>query len=358
MNDFQAIADRVEIEALRGEFTDAAMMRDRPRLASLFTPDGALRMPNIPVEQVGREAILTGGERLQSQWDFFVQTTHPGTILLDGDTATGRAYIQELARTVDGRQGLNYAVYHDRYQRTAEGWKFAERVYEVRYLDTSPLAGTAPLTAQDSGAAPAVAASFADPASAQQLERAAAALRDHGFAAEILDDAAAARARVRDLVPEGVSVLTGASETLRLSGIDEDLNASGRYEAIRPRILAIDRATGADEIRKLVAGPEFVVNSVVAVTETGSLVLASGSGSQIPANAGGAAHAVWVVGAQKVVPDLSAALRRLEEHALPLESARAQAVYGTPSAVNRLLILNAELHPGRGTVLLREAIGY
>jgi ketosteroid isomerase-like protein len=347
MNDFQAIADRVEIEALRGEFTDAAMMRDRPRLASLFTPDGALRMPNIPVELVGREAIRAGGERLQSQWDFFVQTTHPGTILLDGDTATGRAYIQELARALDGREGLNYAIYHDRYERTEEGWKFAERVYEVRYLDTSPLAGTAPP------------ASFADPASAERLERAAAALRANGFAAEILDDAAAARARVKDLVPEGASVFTGASETLRLSGIDEDINASGRYDAIRPRVLAIDRATGADEIRRLAATPDFVVNSVAAVTETGSLVLASGSGTQLPANAGGAAQAVWIVGAQKVVPDLNTALRRVEEHALPLENVRAQAVYGMPSAINRLLVLNADPRPGRGTVLLlREAIGY
>jgi ketosteroid isomerase-like protein len=144
MSDFHAIADRVEIEALRGEFTDAAMMRDRARLASLFTHDGALRMPNIPAELVGREEIRTGGERLQAQWEFFVQTTHPGTIQLDGDTATGRAYIQELARTRDGRQGQNYAIYHDRYQRTGDGWKFAERVYEVRYLDTSPLAGSAP----------------------------------------------------------------------------------------------------------------------------------------------------------------------------------------------------------------------
>ncbi len=115
MSDFQDIADRVEIEALRGEFTDAAMMRDRARLASLFTPDGALRMPNIPAELVGREEIRAGGERLQAQWEFFVQTTHPGTIQLDGDTATGRAYIQELARARDGRQGLNYAIYHDRY---------------------------------------------------------------------------------------------------------------------------------------------------------------------------------------------------------------------------------------------------
>ncbi|MFF0095318.1 LUD domain-containing protein [Streptomyces canus] len=366
MNDFQAIADRVEIEALRGEFTDAVMMRDRPRLAALFTPDGALRMPNIPVEQIGREEILAGGERLQSQWDFFVQNTHPGTIQLDGDTATGRAYIQELARTRDGREGLNYAVYHDRYQRTEEGWRFAERVYEVRYLDTSPLAGTAPHAAQGSRtdpahttAPPAPAPSFTDPATAEQLERVAAALRAGGFAAEILDDAAEARARIKDLVPEGAGVLTGASETLRLSGIDEDINAGGQYDAIRPRILAIDRATGADEIRRLAAGPDFVVNSVAAVTETGSLVLASGSGSQLPANAGGAAHAVWIVGAQKVVPDLSTALRRIEEHALPLENARAQAVYGMPSAVNRLLILNAEPRPGRGTVLLlREAIGY
>jgi L-lactate utilization protein LutC len=200
---------------------------------------------------------------------------------------------------------------------------------------------------------------FTEAASAERLERVATALRANGFAAEILDDAAAARTRLRELVPEGASVLTGASETLRLSGMDEDLNVSGRYDAVRPRILAIDRATGADEIRRLVAIPDFVVNSVAAVTETGSLVLASGSGSQLPANAGGAARAVWVVGAQKVVPDLSAALRRVEEHALPLENARAQAVYGMPSAINRLLILNADPRPGRGTVLLlREAIGY
>ncbi len=200
---------------------------------------------------------------------------------------------------------------------------------------------------------------FTAPASAERLARVAAALRANGFAAEILDDAAAARARVEELVPEGASVLTGSSETLRLSGIDDDLNTSGRYDAVRPRIMAIDRATGADEIRTLVACPEFVVNSVAAVTETGSLVLASGSGSQLPANAGGAARAIWVVGAQKVVPDLGTALRRVVEHALPLENVRAQAAYGMPSAINRLLVLNADPLPGRGTVLLlREAIGY
>jgi hypothetical protein len=206
---------------------------------------------------------------------------------------------------------------------------------------------------------PIPATAFTDPAPAQNLTRAADALREHGFSVEILDDAAAARTRVRDLIPEGASVFTGASETLRLSGIDEDINAGDRYRAVRPRVLAMDRATQADDIRRLLAGPDVVVGSVAALTETGSLVVASASGSQLPAYAGGAARAIWVVGAQKVVPDLGTALRRVEEHALPLESARARVVYGQPSAVNRLLVLNAEPRPGRGTVLLlREAIGF
>jgi hypothetical protein len=206
---------------------------------------------------------------------------------------------------------------------------------------------------------PIPAASFADPAPAPRLERAAAALRAHGFTVEILDDVAAARARIKDLIPPDASVFTGASETLRLSGIDADINASGRYQAVKPRVLAMDRATGADDIRRLLASPDVAVGSVAAVTETGSLVIASGTGSQLPGYAGGAARAIWIVGAQKVVPDLRAALRRVHDHALPLESARALAAYGQPSAVNRLLILNAELYPGRGTVLLlRQAIGF
>jgi LUD domain len=200
---------------------------------------------------------------------------------------------------------------------------------------------------------------FAGPAPAQRLEQAAAALTAHGFTVELLGDAAAARARIKDLIPEGASVFTGASETLRLSGIDADINISGRYQAIKPQTLAMDRVTAADDIRRLRAIPDVVVGSVHAITETGSLVAASGTGSQLPAYAGGAARAIWIAEAQKVVPDLPAALRRVEDHCLPLESARTQAAYGSPSAINRLLILNAELEPGRGTVLLlRQAIGF
>ena len=200
---------------------------------------------------------------------------------------------------------------------------------------------------------------FADPVPAERLERAAAALTAHGFTVEILDDAAAARTRIKDLIPEGASVFTGASETLRLSGIEEDINDSGRYDSVKQRGRTLDRVRDLREIWRLMSTPDVIVGSVHAVTETGSLVIASASGGQLPGYAGGAAQRIWVVGAQKVVPDLPAALRRVEEHCLPLESARAQAVYGQPSAINRLLILNAEPHPGQAAVLLlREAIGF
>jgi hypothetical protein len=200
---------------------------------------------------------------------------------------------------------------------------------------------------------------FTDTAPVERLERVATALTARNFDVEILDDAAVARTRIKHLIPEGASVFTGASETLRLSGIEEDINNSGRYDALRSRGTTMDRATQMDEIRRLLASPDVIVGSVAAVTETSSLVIASASGSQLTGYAGGSARVIWIVGAQKVVPDLSTALRRIEDHCLPLENDRAMKVYGGPSAINRVLILNAEPHPGCGTVLLlREAIGF
>ena len=80
---------------------------------------------------------------------------------------------------------------------------------------------------------------FTDPAPVERLERVAAALTTKNFAVEILDDAAAARTRIKDLIPEGASVFTGASETLRLSGIEEDINNSGQPSAIN-RVLILN----------------------------------------------------------------------------------------------------------------------
>lgn len=201
--------------------------------------------------------------------------------------------------------------------------------------------------------------SFTEPASMQRLEGVADALERKNFQVEILDNAAVARGRVNDLIPDGATVFTGASETLRLSGIDTDINASGRYDSVKARSSSMDRATRLRDIWRTIACPDFIVGSVAAVTETGSLVAASATGSQLAGYAGAAGHAIWVIGAQKVVPDLTAALRRIERHCVPLETERTLKAYGVASSLNRVLILNAEPEPGRGTVLLlREAIGF
>jgi len=143
-DDFRSLADHVEIAALGGEFTDAVMMRDFDRLASLFTDDAVLRIPDAGIEVAGRAEFQTKMRLMQDAWNYFIQHTHPGAIDIDGDTATGRAHICELGQLKSGSSHVNYAIYHDRYRRTADGWKFTERVYEIRYLDSSPLAGAVP----------------------------------------------------------------------------------------------------------------------------------------------------------------------------------------------------------------------
>jgi len=200
---------------------------------------------------------------------------------------------------------------------------------------------------------------FTEPASEERLERVAAALKENNFGVEILDDVAAARDRIKELIPEGATVFTGSSETLRLSGIDDDLNLSGRWDAVKARSTTMDRATQLAEIWRMIAGPDFIVGSAAAVTETGALVFGSAMGSQLAGYSGAAQGVVWVIGAQKVVADVSEGLDRLNNHCYPLEDERAKNAYGVGSALNRILILNKEPHPGRATVLLlREAIGF
>lgn len=138
----QDIADRVEIAALCAEFTDAGMMHDLDRLAGTFTDDGVWRIPEANIEHVGRTQIRTNVERMREFWEYFVQNAHQGSVELTGDTATGRTYIVEFGRLADGTSHLNYAIYHDSYRRTDDGWKFAARTYEMVYVDSTELTGS------------------------------------------------------------------------------------------------------------------------------------------------------------------------------------------------------------------------
>ncbi len=199
---------------------------------------------------------------------------------------------------------------------------------------------------------------FAAAASREALERAQASLSAHGFETVIVSDGPTARDFVLSQIPRGSEVHWGAGATVPGIGLADALETSSDVVALRPRLSAMDRATQHDQMRKLGAAPDVFVNSANAVTEDGSIVSASASGSQLGPIASGAGRVFFVIGAQKVVPDLATALRRIETHVVPLEDARALEAYGFHTALNKLLILNGE-RPGRVTVVLvEEAIGF
>src|SRR6185295_700743 len=151
---------------------------------------------------------------------------------------------------------------------------------------------------------------FATPADESRIRRTVAALEANGMTVLRTSDAADAKRVVLGLIPDGAEVHHGASQTLEATGIAAALDQSGRYEPLRPRIWSMDRATQADEIRRLAATPQVMLGSVHAVTETGSLMAASSSGSQLAPYAAGAAKVILVVGGQKVVADIEEGLQR------------------------------------------------
>jgi LUD domain len=193
---------------------------------------------------------------------------------------------------------------------------------------------------------------------ADRVERVAAALRSHNIEAIVVATGQDARRIVLDLIPEGAEVHSGKSKTLEDVGLYSELVESGRYDAIRPRMFAMDRATQGREIRKLVAAPDYMLGSVAAVTEDGVLVAASAIGGQLGAYAAGAGRVILVIGSQKIVSDLDAALRRIRDVVFPYENAQVQARMGVDTAIEKILLVYGEWQAGRTTVVLvREPVG-
>jgi acyl-CoA hydrolase len=184
------------------------------------------------------------------------------------------------------------------------------------------------------------------------------ALEEHGTSVEIVDDFDAARSTVLARIPAGASVMTNTSVTLDQTGIAAAINDGGPYESARNKLTALDFATQLPEMKAIGGQPDFALGSVHAITHDGTLVIASASGSQLASYAWGAHNVIFVVGAQKVVPDLNAARERIVEHSLKLEDARAYAAYGQNSYIGKILEIHQEM-PGRiHVVLIRQAVGF
>ena len=200
---------------------------------------------------------------------------------------------------------------------------------------------------------------FAHPANRARLMKVAAALEKNNIAAFVVAGRDAARAKIHELIPKGAEVFTATSRTLDDLGIAAELNEAGHHDAVRPKLMKMDRNTQHHEMRELGARPAYVVGSVHAVTDDGVVMAASMSGSQLGPYASGSAHVIWVVGAQKVVKNIDEGLQRIEQYSLPMEDERMRGVYGMGSAIGKILIIKREVMPGRSTlILLDDVIGF
>lgn len=189
----------------------------------------------------------------------------------------------------------------------------------------------------------------------ETIEKTIAVLRANGIEAELVETGADAKKRVLQLIPEGSQVLTMTSVTLEQTGIAEETNESGRYDSVRQKL----GARQDHEASKLRSAPDVAIGSVQAVTEDGHLIIASATGSQLPAYAYGAGKVIWVAGSQKIVKNVEQGLKRIYEYVLPLEDQRARKAYGVGSAVNKLLIFNKEGQKGRAhLILVNERLGF
>jgi hypothetical protein len=190
------------------------------------------------------------------------------------------------------------------------------------------------------------------------LAETVAGLEGHGISVEVVDDLDLARESALARMPEGSSVMTNPSVTLQATGIARAVDEGERYDSARTKVLALDRETQLQEIKATMGQPDFALGSVHAITRDGTLVIASALGSQLASYAWGAANVIFVVGAQKLVPDLDAARDRIYEHSLKLEDARTLEAYGQNSRVGKILEIHQE-DPGRiHVVLIRAVVGF
>ncbi|MFN8375700.1 MAG: lactate utilization protein [Anaerolineae bacterium] len=202
---------------------------------------------------------------------------------------------------------------------------------------------------------------YATPASAERVSQTAAAVEARGIKVKVVDTAAAALDTVRSLIPAGATIMTGASITLQQIGLEKVLTDKDHHWLnLKDEMLAQTDPALQMELRMKSTLSPYYLGSVQAITENGEIVIASASGSQLPAYAFSSRNVIWVAGTQKIVPTLPDALDRLYNYSLPKEHERAQAMYGRNSVLAKILIV-AQEPPMMGRninlILVNEPVG-
>jgi L-lactate utilization protein LutC len=195
----------------------------------------------------------------------------------------------------------------------------------------------------------------------ESIQRTKAALEKNGFRVMVAENGEEAKNMLLEILPKGAEVMENTSTTLDQIGVSEVINESGDYNSIHKKVLTMDREKEGKEIGRMRSVSDWAIGSFHAVTEDGKIMMASGSGSQLPGYVYGATNVIFVAGTHKIVKDMDQGFDRIYTHSLPLESERIDRVYNTTggSHPRRILIMNSEKNPERTTVILvKEVLGF
>ncbi|MCP8307597.1 MAG: lactate utilization protein [archaeon] len=187
------------------------------------------------------------------------------------------------------------------------------------------------------------------------------AVKSRGISVEFVNTKEDALKRLKELIPSGAEVMTGGSTTLEQIGF-MDLLKSGKHQwkNLKDKILAEKDTDKREEVRRKSVTAEYFIGSVHAVAETGEILVASASGSQIPAYAYSSKNVIWILGTQKIVPTLEEGFKRVWNYSLPLEDKRMKSLGYSGSTIGKLLLFERETSPNRKIKLIfvNEKLGF
>jgi hypothetical protein len=197
----------------------------------------------------------------------------------------------------------------------------------------------------------------------ERVQRTVEAVNARGIHAELVETKEAALERVKALIPPGCVVMTGSSVTLQQIGFEDILiRGDHPWRNFKADLLAEKDPNKQSTMRRQGTLAEYYLGSVNALAETGELVFASGSGSQLPAYAYNSRNVIWVAGTQKITTTLDNALQRVREYVLPLEDERQKSLGNKAgSHINRILIMEGEpayLRRNLNLILVNQVLGF
>ncbi len=199
-------------------------------------------------------------------------------------------------------------------------------------------------------------------ASNESIQTTIGELAKHNVEAIVVDTKKGALEKIKELIPAGVSVMNGTSTTLvEIGFVDYLKEGKHGWNNLHETILAEKDPAKQGQLRKESALSDYYLGSVHALSETGEFVIASNTGSQLPHVVFTSQNLLFIVGAQKIVPTLSEALKRLEEYVVPLENERSQKAYGAPTTLNKIVIFKGESPMiGRKVkmIIVKESLGF